>query len=366
MVPIEYPDFADLVYGRVGKNRHGGIMFKHGEAAYEDPVLLKSDGLPTYHLANVVDDHLMRITHVIRAAEWISSTPKHLALYGAFGWEPPKFAHVGLLQDSSGHKLSKRSFDLDISSFRNGLAVFPEALVNYVALLGWSHQQGRDVMTMKQLIDNFDLKFTKGNTIVAFEKLWFLQKAHAQRYADEGGREFEELVDRVAKTTQAQVDPKDLEYVLRGRDVRPYTASILKADAKSFTTTQDFLTRNSYFLGPICRSAYSSPTPLVTTEQLTHAASWLQAIPVGEWTLETIKQKMSDILAAVPVALKNQDEPTKASKAWHKALHHYLRWALADGRRGPGVADTLAILGRDVVLERLGDAAEDCAGGDEA
>ena len=156
--PERYPEFRDLIYGKIGRDKGDnlGIIMKHGEVAYEDPVLLKTDGRPTYHLANVVDDHHMMITHVVRATEWISSTPKHLALYEAFGWTPPTFAHVGLLVDETGRKLSKRNFDTDIANFRN-MGVLPETLVNFVALLGWSHEQKSDVMNLEQLVENVSI-----------------------------------------------------------------------------------------------------------------------------------------------------------------------------------------------------------------
>lgn len=152
-MPEVYPEFVDLIYGKVGndKGKNVGITRKRGEVAYEDPVLLKTDQRPTYHLANVVDDHFMNITHVVRATEWMPSTPKHLALYNAFGWTPPAFAHVGLLVNERGHKLSKRDHATDISYYRN-LGILPDALVNYVALLGWSHDQRSDVMQMQDLV----------------------------------------------------------------------------------------------------------------------------------------------------------------------------------------------------------------------
>lgn len=148
-VPDTYPKYTDLIYGDFKALKPG----RRGEEAYEDPILLKSDGLPTYHLANVVDDHHMKITHVIRGTEWMPSTPKHIAMYQAFGWEPPEFAHVGLLLDEHGNKLSKRNFDTDIRSFRNKMEVFPEVLTNFAALLGWSHTSRSDVMTLKDLTE---------------------------------------------------------------------------------------------------------------------------------------------------------------------------------------------------------------------
>ena len=159
--PEKYPVFTDLVYGKVGRHDTGpniGVTHKHGEVAYEDPVLLKSDGEPTYHLANVVDDHHMEISHVIRATEWLSSTPKHLALYNAFGWKPPEFCHVGLLVDEKGRKLSKRNIDVDLASFRKN-GYFKDALVNFTALLGRSIPRRSEVVDMRELIESVRFHF---------------------------------------------------------------------------------------------------------------------------------------------------------------------------------------------------------------
>ncbi|KAG7002356.1 glutamate--tRNA ligase [Physcia stellaris] len=186
--PSQLPNIEDLVYGTVG-NRKLAKLGSDG-LAYEDIILLKSDGLPTYHLANVVDDNSMRITHVIRAVEWISSTPKHLLLYKSFGWEPPYFAHVGLLQDGQQQKLSKRdgkSADLNVRGFRDR-GILPEALLNYVALYGWSHNKASDVFNLEELVRTFDLKFTKGNTIVKPEKLKYFQKSTPKGKSKLGGR----------------------------------------------------------------------------------------------------------------------------------------------------------------------------------
>jgi len=168
-VPPKYPEFKDLVYGLV-RNRQDRSAKAMLHPAFDDPILLKSDGFPTYHLANVVDDHHMKITHVVRGAvsiliriendilikfqEWMSSTPKHLSMYDAFGWEPPAFAHVGLLMDKDHQKLSKRNLDIDISAFREKMDIFPETITNFVALLGWSHGQRKDIMSLQELVNN--------------------------------------------------------------------------------------------------------------------------------------------------------------------------------------------------------------------
>jgi glutamyl-tRNA synthetase len=153
MDPHRFPEkmtqWVDLVRG-VMKPR---MMPKQrsGLEVYDDAILLKGDGLPTYHLANVVDDQLMKITHVIRGVEWLESTWKHVALYEAFGWERPEFAHVGLLRDAEGKKLSKRERQYDFDTLKQ--TVLPEALMNFLALLGWRHEGSKkEVASMEQLL----------------------------------------------------------------------------------------------------------------------------------------------------------------------------------------------------------------------
>ncbi|MGB9883019.1 MAG: glutamate--tRNA ligase [Microgenomates group bacterium] len=123
----------------------------------DDQVLLKSDGYPTYHLAVVIDDYLMKITHVIRAEEWLPSTPKHILLYEAFGWPLPYFAHLPLLRNKDRSKLSKRKNPVWASWYLEQ-GFLPEALVNYLALMGWSHPQQKEIFSLDEYIKVFDLK----------------------------------------------------------------------------------------------------------------------------------------------------------------------------------------------------------------
>ncbi|KAJ3310424.1 Glutamyl-tRNA synthetase [Boothiomyces sp. JEL0838] len=169
-VPLErkFTIVDDLVHGKV----------KVATKTLDDMILLKSDGLPTYHLANVVDDHLMGITHVLRGDEWIPSTPKHICLYEAFGWTPPKFAHLPLLMRKDGSKLSKRQNDVHVSYFREN-GYLPEALLNFVALLGWSPGTTKEFFSLPELVENFDISnINKANCIVSYDKLDYLNKLH--------------------------------------------------------------------------------------------------------------------------------------------------------------------------------------------
>lgn len=124
-------------------------------ADVDDQVLIKSDGFPTYHLANVVDDHLMKITHVIRGDEWLSSTPKHLCLYEAFGWEPPQFMHMPLLLGKDGKKLSKRRNPTSIFYYRD-TGYLPEAFINFLSLMGYSMKDDKEIYSLDELVKEFE------------------------------------------------------------------------------------------------------------------------------------------------------------------------------------------------------------------
>ncbi|MDR1626212.1 MAG: glutamate--tRNA ligase [Spirochaetia bacterium] len=139
-----------------------------------DPVLLKSDGFPTYHLANVIDDHFMEITHIMRAQEWIPSGPLHVLLYRAFGWETPEYCHLPMVMGEDGQKLSKRHGSTSLVEFRGG-GYLPEAIINYVSLLGWSYDDSRQIFSRADLETLFTLdKLNKAAAVFDYRKLeWF-------------------------------------------------------------------------------------------------------------------------------------------------------------------------------------------------
>ncbi|NGX34452.1 MAG: Glutamate--tRNA ligase [Candidatus Anoxychlamydiales bacterium] len=144
----------------------------------DDQVLFKSDGFPTYHLANVVDDHLMKITHVIRGDEWISSTPKHILLYEAFGWDKPIFMHMPLLLGKDGRKLSKRKNPTSTFYFKE-TGYLPEALVNFLSLMGYSTKDEKEIYTMQEFIKNFDpTRIGKSGAFFDIQKLDWLNQQY--------------------------------------------------------------------------------------------------------------------------------------------------------------------------------------------
>lgn len=166
VIRLQVPEQGSTVFHDVVR---GEIMIDNNQIDHQ--VLLKSDGFPTYHLANVVDDHLMRISHVIRAEEWLPSTPKHLLLYQAFGWPPPQFAHVSLIIGSDRTKLSKRHGAVSILDYQKQGYV-PEALLSFLALLGWNPKTDQEVFRRAELVKAFTLAgLNKAPAIFNLEKL---------------------------------------------------------------------------------------------------------------------------------------------------------------------------------------------------
>ncbi|KAE8849513.1 hypothetical protein CFE70_004934 [Pyrenophora teres f. teres 0-1] len=338
-VPDQYPAYKDLIYGTFRPLKRRGHVT---ESAYEDPILLKSDGLPTYHLANVVDDHLMKITHVIRGSEWMPSTPKHIAMYQAFGWTPPEFAHVGLLVDEAGNKLSKRNFDTDIAAFRE-MEIFPETLTNFAALLGWSHREKKDIMDLQTLIKNFTLKFTKGNTTVTFGKMQFLQRKHALQRAEKGGHHLDEMVTNVATLLTSPDSPyKDWKAVVGSPSPDDYIRSIVAVDAENYTNANEFLYRNSFLFTPL--RPFANAPPMTTTSNVPLRAHILGQLQQDEWNREKIMEKIHDMIDKGP-----EDQKPKP-----RDVYHYLRKTITGQDEGMRIYDVMLILGRRETLARLG------------
>lgn len=165
----------------------------------DDQILLKSDGFPTYHLANIVDDHLMGITHVIRAEEWISSVPKHIMLYKAFGWVPPKLIHMPLLRNNDKSKISKRKNPVSINYYREAGYV-PDALVNYLGMMGWTMPNGEEKFTIEDMVQNFTLeRMSLGGPVFDVQKLTWLNGLYLR----------ERGADALVETLQDEVFTKE-------------------------------------------------------------------------------------------------------------------------------------------------------------
>ncbi len=160
----------------VNDQLRGEIRFENSKI--DDQVLLKSDGFPTYHLANIVDDHLMGITHVIRAEEWIASTPKHVQLYKAFGWEEPKWYHMPLLRNADKTKISKRKNPVSLNYYKEE-GYLKEGVLNFLALMGWSFGGDREIFTLEEMVENFSFdRISLGGPVFDLVKLGWVNNHH--------------------------------------------------------------------------------------------------------------------------------------------------------------------------------------------
>ncbi len=220
VIRLKVPDnrgitFDDLIRGKITINTD----------QIDDQILIKSDGFPTYHMAVVVDDHLMEISHVIRADEWISSTPKHVLLYEAFGWQMPIHAHVPLLRNTDKSKLSKRSNPVWVSWYLEQ-GYLPEAMLNFLALMGWSHPEGKEIFTMDEFIQKFDLVDLKPvGPVFDLTKLEWINGEYIRQMSDtELEKRLDEyLVDHPAKGKLSKLIPLIKDRIKKLSDFIPLT-----------------------------------------------------------------------------------------------------------------------------------------------
>ncbi len=173
VIRLKMPYEGDTI---VNDQLRGAIVFENSKI--DDQVLLKSDGFPTYHLANIVDDYLMGITHVIRAEEWIASTPKHIQLYKAFGWDEPKWYHMPLLRNADKTKISKRKNPVSLNYYKEE-GYLKEGILNFLALMGWSLGGDKEIFTLQEMIDNFSFeRVSLGGPVFDLVKLGWVNNHH--------------------------------------------------------------------------------------------------------------------------------------------------------------------------------------------
>ncbi|RMH64556.1 MAG: glutamate--tRNA ligase [Calditrichaeota bacterium] len=238
VVRLRVPETGETEFNDVVR---GVVTFRN--ELLDDQVLLKSDGFPTYHLANVVDDHLMGVTHVIRGEEWLPSTPKHVLLYRFFGWTAPVFAHLPLLLNPDRSKLSKRQGDVAVEDYRRK-GYLPQALVNFVALLGWSPGDDRELFSIDELIETFTLdRVNKSGAVFDIDKLNWMnahylrnmpveeQVAFLKPFMEAAGMDVSRE-DRVALMVRAMVPRID-----KGEDVARYSA-LFRGDLPEISETE--------------------------------------------------------------------------------------------------------------------------------
>jgi glutamyl-tRNA synthetase len=310
---------------------------EYSTSVLDDLVLLKSDGFPTYHLANVVDDHFMEITHVLRGDEWITSTPRHVLLYKAFGWTPPQFAHMPVILSPDGGKLSKRKGAASVMDYQRA-GFLPEALFNFLALLGWSPGEGdpREIMTRDELIEAFSLDHISPKAAVFDEKKleWMNGKYLEERTAESLVPEVTELFKKSGVI--ADDLPINDAYMIS-------VIALLKGRSKHVT---DIAQSGVYFFRD----------PDVYEEKA--KKKYFNAEAVG------ILQKIATILSEM-----NEFSKSEIEKKYHEsaqeigaslgALVHPTRLAISGVSFGPGLFEMMEVLGKETVLRRIDQAVED-------
>ncbi len=289
----------------------------------DSQVLLKSDGFPTYHLASVVDDHLMRITHVIRADEWLPSTPKHVLLYRAFGWAEPVWVHLPVILGTDRTKLSKRHGARSVLEYRKDY--LPDALVNYLALLGWNPKTDQEILSREELIEQFDLaKINKGNPIFDVAKLNWLNGEYLRKLPDE---ELASLVSASIPTGGRAVAKKAIALVKDRMDT-----------LSDFGPATEFLWKDK--LEYAAEILVPKESDKRTTLMMLKTASNLALnVHEGDWDEGLLRQTF--------FAYCESNRIPKGELLWP------LRVAVTGLERSPDVFGVMDILGRKQTLERV-------------
>ncbi len=300
----------------------------------DDQILLKSDGYPTYHLAVVVDDHHMEISHVIRGDDWISSTPKRVLIYQAMGWRTPAYCHVPLVNGPDGQKLSKRHGATSITEFR-AQGYLPEALFNFLALLGWSPGEGeeQEVFERDELVGRFDLfRVNMSPATFSYEKLNWMNGVYIRRLSEQ------DFVERLLPFWQRagivpEPCPEEMEPRLR------LAASLVQERLKVLS---DVVEWTDYMFAeievpPLERLVPKGLTPEESADMLEAARELLAEIE--PFDPETIEQPLRDLTDELGVSVGQ--------------LLGTLRWATTNKKATPPLFGTLAAIGRQQVLARL-------------
>lgn len=300
-----YTSWNDLVQGK--------ISIPNQEV--DDKVLLKSNGIPTYHLAVVVDDHLMNISHIIRGVEWISSTPVHLHLYQALGWQVPIIAHVPLLLGPDKTKLSKRHGAKSVLEYRDD-GYLPEAINNFLFYLGNSYQDNSAILTLKQMAQIFDeTKLQKQNAIFDIEKLQFFNKQWIKRLTPA------ELLPRLKPFLPSSWVVKD-----------SLLLQIIPLTQERLTTLKDFPTLTNYFFS----------TPDYTSISFTSKQHLIDARTVlsqTEWNKSAIESSLQQL--------------TDTHQYHRGQFFMDLRLAITGQKITPPLTESMLILGQQQILSRL-------------
>ncbi len=320
-------EFDDIIRGHVAFENE----------TLDDFILLKSDGFPTYHLANVVDDHLMEISHVLRAEEWLPSTPRHVLLYAALGYTPPQFAHLPMILGKDKAKLSKRHGAVSLLDYRQQ-GYLPEAMFNFLGLLGWALDDHTEIISREEFVRNFSLeRVVKNPAVFDVDKLTWMNGVYMRELPPE--RLAELLAERLEEELPAEVSrPLDRSRLLR-------MVPIVQERLRRLDEAADML--GFFFLEG--KLDYPPETLLGKkfAGKQSEAVAALDMVisrvsDVQEWSHQTLEDVLRPL--SEELGLKAGD------------LFMLLRVAVTGRTATPPLFETMEILGRDACLERLRDA----------
>ena len=305
----------DVIYGKI----------KIDNSILDDQILLKSDGFPTYNFANVIDDHLMEITHVIRGKEYLDQTAKYNLLYEAFGWEKPTYIHVAMVLGEDGNKLSKRNGDASFMDLYNQ-GYLPSAVVNYLVLLGWSPENNQEIFTMEELIENFNEKrISKSSSQYDVKKLQWFNHHYINNMNDE------DYLNWIKKYFTNDCTGKSEEWINRllliYKSHLNYGNEINELTKKFFDTSSEIEQDAKEFMD-------SDPQTK-------------EVVKVFKECIENTTEWTVDVLANVINEVKEK------AGVKGKMLYMPIRIAASGIMHGPELADTLYLIGKDEILRRV-------------
>ncbi|XP_030837751.1 probable glutamate--tRNA ligase, mitochondrial isoform X2 [Strongylocentrotus purpuratus] len=320
---------TDLVYGRT--------LYDAGHVE-GDPVLMKSDGFPTYHFANVVDDHLMEISHVLRGQEWLASVSKHLSLYQAFGWKPPNFAHLPLLMNKDGTKLSKRQGDIFVENFKDQ-GYMSEAVLNFITFCGSGFDDNRKIRNLEQLIADFSLeKVTTHSAMLDMDLLDGVNRGHISRLmgSDKGQQR---LIKKLRDTVKQELGERTNGTLHQMDD--DYLRRVLLARKDHIGRLKDLTSPDYAFLW-LCPDLTKADFSSITQHSDVILSSAIRHLGQAEsFTKETLSPILKQCFTSLPAGLK------------YSHCMKVLRVAMSGLMEGPPVAEMMEILGGEETVRRL-------------
>jgi len=332
-IPEGRTAFEDLLYGKIEVDN----------ATLDDQIILKADGFPTYHLAVVVDDYLMKISHIFRGAEWLSSTPKHILLYKAFGWEKnaPRFCHMPNILNKNRKKLSKREGSVSVEDFRRQ-GYPPQAVVNFIALLGWNPKTEQEIFTMRELIDQFAIeKMNKAGGVFDIDRLNWISAQHIKKMP----------LDKLYKNALPFLEKKEfyktwnIEHKMwDNKRKEKYVKKVLSIEQERLEKFSQVGESNQFFFKSNVKTAaddmrWKNSSDEDTKKYLEKARRVLESISEKKWTKENLERVL------LKYAGENRGD-----------LLFPLRAALTGQKKSPSPFEVAWVLGKEETIRRISSA----------